>query len=352
MNKEQQVPLREIAEQAGVTRMAVSLALRGKPGVSEKTRKHILAIAQKLGYAPDPEVAKLLSRIRSRVPPESRSCLALLTSGSTAHEWKKYITERKYVEGAHERAKQYGYRIEEFWVNEPGMTSSRLSNILWNRGIEGVIIAPIQGRLSKSNGRSIDLDFSLFSMVEISETVHWPDLDRALHDQYTAMMKCLEELHKLGYQRVGLVLEEALDLRVNGRWTAAFLRYLHLENGREYPPPLIMAMPEQAAFRRWYNRYQPDVIISVDHFGSGLIKQAGLKIPDDIGYVSLDVEGDAQKHPELTGIDQHSNLVGAAAVDVLVGTIHRGQHGIPDHPVRIEVEGDWVIGKTTRTAAG
>ncbi len=300
MKKDSQVPLREIAEQAGVTRMAVSLALRGKPGVSDKTRKHILNIAAELGYSPDPEVAKLLSRIRSRVPPESRSCLALLTSGSTANEWKKYITERKYVEGAHERAKQYGYRVEEFWVNEPGMTSSRMSNILWNRGIEGVIIAPIQGRLSKSNGRSIDIDFSLFSMVEISETVSWPDLDRALHDQYTAMMKCLEELHKLNYERVGLVLEEALDLRVNGRWTAAFLRYQLYARGRDYPPPLIMPVFDPKVFKRWFNRHKPDVIISVDHFGSKLIEQHGLKVPHDIGYVSLDVEGDGQHYPRPT----------------------------------------------------
>lgn len=56
-------------------------------------------------------------------------------------------------------------------------------------------------------------------MVVISETVESPDLDRAIHDQYTAMIKCLDELTALGYQSIGLVLEEALDVRVNGKWT-------------------------------------------------------------------------------------------------------------------------------------
>src|SRR6266478_6281279 len=58
------VMLREIADRTGISRMAVSLALRGKSGVSETTRKKVLKVAKELGYEPDPEVARLLSRIR------------------------------------------------------------------------------------------------------------------------------------------------------------------------------------------------------------------------------------------------------------------------------------------------
>lgn len=45
-----QITLRDIAEKSGYSMAAVSLALRNKPGVSEKTRKHIMEIAQSLGY--------------------------------------------------------------------------------------------------------------------------------------------------------------------------------------------------------------------------------------------------------------------------------------------------------------
>ena len=38
MNQNTRVSLRAISEKTGVTRMAVSLALRGKPGVSAATR--------------------------------------------------------------------------------------------------------------------------------------------------------------------------------------------------------------------------------------------------------------------------------------------------------------------------
>ncbi len=341
------VVLREIADKTGISRMAVSLALRGKSGVSAATRKKVLKIAKELGYEPDPDVARLLSHIRFKNPISTKACLALLTSGATSQDWKLYPTERKYVEGTHARAKEYGYHIEEFWINEPGMTLSRLGNIIWSRGIEGVIIAPLQSKLSEKAPRSIRLDFNLFSAAEISETVEWPDLDRAVHDQYTSMLKALDELSNLNYKTIGLVLEEALDLRVNGKWTAAYLRYRNQWGAKRLPPPLILPYPRQPAFNRWFDRYRPEAIISVDRFGLHLLIKRGLNIPGEVGYASLDVDGDANEYPDMSGIDQNSEIVGAAAVDMLVAAINRGQRGIPVHPLRTEVEGSWKPGKST-----
>ena len=50
----------DIAEQAGVSKGAVSYALNGQPGVSEATRERILAIAAELGWYPN-RAARALS---------------------------------------------------------------------------------------------------------------------------------------------------------------------------------------------------------------------------------------------------------------------------------------------------
>lgn len=42
----------DIAEKAGVSKAAVSFALNGKAGVSEKTRKHIFKVIEEMGYEP------------------------------------------------------------------------------------------------------------------------------------------------------------------------------------------------------------------------------------------------------------------------------------------------------------
>lgn len=344
--------LRDIASQAGLTRMAVSLALRGKAGVSDATRNKVLRLAKQLGYRPDPEVSKLLARIRSRASIEISSCLALLTSGPAPGDWKRLATERKYVEGATERAREYGYRLEEFWLNERGMTRDRLASIIWNRGIEGVVIAPLQGKLSGRDARDLDFELDRFAAVEISETFETPDLDRSIHDQYTSMQRCLHELCALGYRRIGFVVEDSLDLRVNGKWTASFLEHRNRHGEGDLLPPLILPGTSQSSFDRWFERHGPEAIVSVDRLGLELLKARGCRIPRDVGYASLDLDGEESQKLQLSGIDQNSRRVGAAAVDMLVAAIQRGQRGLPEHPVRLEVEGTWREGQSTRSLRG
>lgn len=333
--------LRQIAELTGLSRMAVSVALRGKPGVSDSTRRKVEFVAAELGFVPDPEVSKFLSRIRTKQSGNGpRACLALLTSGACLGAWRQFATERRYVEGAEQRALAYGYRLEEFWMDDPALSPSRFSSILWSRGIEGVVVAPVQGRLSEKSRCLNGFDFARFSCVEISETVETPDLDRAIHDQFTSMRRCLSELDTLGYQRVGLVLERALDLRANGRWTAALLeRRLRTS----LPPPLILEEANAVRFSRWFERHQPDAIVSVDGFALRLMKEAGIRTPRDVAYASLDLDGE-EGRGAFAGIDQNSSLVGAAAIDVLVASIQRGSCGIPEKPIRMEIEGTWIGG--------
>ena len=54
------VTINDIARQAGVSKGAVSYALNGRPGVSEKTRTKILDVASELGWAPN-RTARMLS---------------------------------------------------------------------------------------------------------------------------------------------------------------------------------------------------------------------------------------------------------------------------------------------------
>jgi LacI family transcriptional regulator len=339
------VTLHEIARKTGVTRMAVSLALRGKEGVSDSTRKKILKVAAQLGYQPDPEVSKLMARIRVRSPETTKASLALLTFGPSAEARRGSLTERKYVEGCYARAKEYGYRIEEVSVGED-LSEARAGDILWSRGIEGVIVRPLQVNLSAKQSRSILFNFERFSAVAISETLLSPNLDRAIHDQYMAMLQVIVELSKLNYQKIGLVLEEDLDLRVNGRWTAAYLSCRFRFGAKRLPPPLVLADPTQSAFDRWFERYRPDVIVSVNRFGLRFMEARGLGIPGDIGYASLDVDGDVSCYAGVSGIDQNSHLVGAAAVDLLVGALQREQRGVPETPMQLAVGGAWRVGES------
>ena len=55
----------DLEAMARVSAQAVSLALRNHPSIGEATRRRIHQVAQRAGYRPDPQVAKLMHHLRA-----------------------------------------------------------------------------------------------------------------------------------------------------------------------------------------------------------------------------------------------------------------------------------------------
>src|SRR5436190_7378450 len=56
--------LSAVAAGAKVSSMTVSRVLRNSPHVSKATREKVLRVAKKIGYQPNPQVARLMSIVR------------------------------------------------------------------------------------------------------------------------------------------------------------------------------------------------------------------------------------------------------------------------------------------------
>ena len=125
-------------KQASLAQLSAT-ALRNSPGVSSQTRKRILKISQKLGYVPDARIHSWMAQVREA---KEKDLLPItwLNTIPTTPSWNQHKFLSPYLEGAKERAKQLGYKIEEFWTHQPGMKMSTISRILYQRGIEGVIL--------------------------------------------------------------------------------------------------------------------------------------------------------------------------------------------------------------------
>jgi LacI family transcriptional regulator len=74
------VTLRQIARTARVSVMTVSYALRDRPEVSPTERARLRALAEKLGYRPDPLLTHLMQHLRSHRRIKPTANLAVLTS--------------------------------------------------------------------------------------------------------------------------------------------------------------------------------------------------------------------------------------------------------------------------------
>src|SRR5882724_6608619 len=108
---EQRPTLRSIAREVGVSHATVSMALRNHPLISAKTRQRVRRVADRLGYRPDPEVAKLMHHLRLKHKARFQSTIAALSTVAEGHETPYALA---IAEGAHRAAVALGYGFSVF----------------------------------------------------------------------------------------------------------------------------------------------------------------------------------------------------------------------------------------------
>jgi len=331
--------VRKLAALAGVSRTTVSLALRNSPRISLKTRERVQQIARKNGYRSDPSVARLMTELRTLRMKRSVEKLAYLTNWKTAWGWKEAYNERNYYEGACQRAVELGYEIEHVWASEPGMSQSRLSKILYTRGIRGVIISP----LLRARGH-LSLHWKHFAVSAVSLTVYKPDIHRATHSHQSGMTTALRSLKHRGYRRIGLANLKDMDERVNRGWLAAYLHNNYYIPASQQIPPLMVSSWTTPPFKEWVRRYSPDVVLSNTTYPYWLLKKLGYRVPKDIGFANLDI---SDEKPSCSGIDQRPQEVGAVVVDLVTRQLQNNELNLPLRAQTVMIDGIWKDGETT-----
>jgi DNA-binding LacI/PurR family transcriptional regulator len=133
---------------------------------------------------------------------------------------------------------------------------------------------------------------------------------------------------------------------VQKRWLASYLIKQRELAGLRRVTPLVVENFTEENVRAWLKREKPDVVIAPSPYQLlHWFKRWGLRVPDDLGVASL--SSPAMGDP-LTGIYQNAALVGARAVDLLVGLIEHNEAGLPEHPNALLIDGTWNQGSTVR----
>jgi len=313
------------------------MALRGDTRIPEKTRKRVERAASKLGYSKHALVSSLMAQLRNIRVRKDIQTIGFITSWPTRDGWKSSPHHRLFFAGVEERAREQGYKIEAFWLREPGMTSRRMSQILYTRGIRGLILQA----LPKSHGH-LSLDWKHFATVAKGLTIARPLLHRVISSHFEDMRLVVHHLKRHGYGRPGLVLDKELDARVDHAWLAAYLLYQNSLPTRNRVPALILDSSRAVRkFADWFTKYQPEVILFTGLPVSDWIKELKMKVPDDVGLVHLDWSSESDP---LAGIDANAKMLGTEAVDLLVGQLNAHEYGIPRREKIVSVSGRWVNG--------
>lgn len=332
--------LREIAKVAGVSHVTVSRVMRNQPFVREEVRRKVKAVAERLGYRPNPLVGSLMVQVQARRRVKVQAAIGWVNTHPERHEWRKRPYHRHFFEGAKARAEELGYHLDEVWAQEPGMTPERLTQILKSRGIHGLVIPP---NGSRSIMERLDLTGFATGFIGVPTVAgRWSYVES---DQVMMIQLALAEVKKAGYGRAGLVLARAQDMP-GGGWRAGFLAAQADEPKRMQVPVLRLPGPlgESAGlYQGWLEKYRPEVVIGCDVRLKPLAEEAGWSVPKGLGVVHLhlaeDVEGWA-------GIDARDAWVGQAAVDVVTTSLQRNESGPAVFPKRILVPCEWQAGMT------
>lgn len=335
----------DVARAAGVSKNTVSLALRGSQRISATTRRRIIETARELGYQLNPTVAHLMAEMRRNQAPEFQATLALVNANEDPSAFSHHPTIPAYVAGCRTRAVQLGYRLDEFWLHQSGMPASRWLSMLHARNIRGMVVVGLmhQNRLPL---RLAPL-WQGFPAVVTGVRTRDPALSHACCDHHSLALMAFEKAVELGYRRPALVLDGVIDQLIEGRFTAGFLAaQTRLQPADRRTQPFFevaAARNDRSIFFRWLEENRPDVIFTLYHEVRQWLSEAGKNVPADIGLIQYEWRAD---HATWAGMDQRNDLVGEAAVDMLVSMIHRDERGVPEHPRATLIGSHWVDGGT------
>lgn len=324
------VTMRMVAEAAEVSVQAVSLALRNHPTVGTETRERIQALARKLGYTPDPQLAKLMHHLRAgREKTFTASVCALTTRPARSEETFCDLL----LDGAREAARTAGFALQVVHVDSDEMAGERLPRMLRERGVEGLILLPMAGL------EALDalVDWREFSVVSATLSVTSPAFDRVVADHFFNNLVLAQRLQEAGVRRPGLVIHAKHDKRCGHAITAAHA-WQGIYGGGEPVRAHVCERIEAGALKRWLKAERPEVLLA-EHDEAGRELRASGVVPDGLKIVSCSARPRGDGKFSFPGNYDKPREIGAVAVEKLAQKIATGQRGVPANPHTTLVRG-------------
>jgi len=335
------ITIREIAAVAGVSKTTVWGALRGEDKVASATRERINALAKELGYRPNPAFQQMCRQIRAKRKVHYKSTLGVVHHFESAHPEENNPFHRAFNKGLKEEAERQGFELDYFWTRKSGLSEKRLSDIISARGIQGIIIP------ASDNFLALELKWDLFAAVAVGFTLKNPHLNRVDADYQQATILCLRYLIDMGYERIGLVLRSDYETWRRYNLSVPYCWYQSASKSSYAPSSLTVGEGDKDLFLNWLKKERFDALI-INHVDAiDWCREAGIRIPDDLGIV-LSTPTPDPRFANVSGVDYQPEKVGAAAINMLVAQLHRAEFGYPRTPKMMTTRVTWKPGTTTR----
>ena len=333
------VSLKDISAVCKVSVATVSKALNDQSDISEATKERVRKVARELGYFPN-SAAKALKTNRTwnlgvLFVDEAQSGLT--------HDYFAHV-----LDSFKRTAEEKGYDIT--FINCCKTRKNRMSYLehAKYRGFDGVVIAcidfndPEVAELVKSKIPVVTIDHVFHNRITI------------ISDNVRGMRELFTYVYEKGHRKIAYI--HGADSAVTQARVASFYKTAQ-ELGVEIPDEYV----KEAAYRDTKETYRmtqellelkdpPTCILFPDDRASfgGLnaIREAGLKIPEDISVAGYDGSLIGQQmDPKLTTYRQDTEAIGKSAAEELIHLIEQPKTTVIQQVV---IEGHVIEGETVK----
>jgi DNA-binding LacI/PurR family transcriptional regulator len=317
------VRLKDIAQQAGVSIMTVSKALRDAPDVSAVTKTRIKLLAQQLGYVPDSSAQGLRTR--------STRLFGLAVSSMTNPIFSRVVL------AIEERAYELGYDVLlAHTLNIPEREEACIRRFL-SRRVEGIFISPVY-RMSTEARIYQELLARRVPTVLLGHTASFcSQFVNVETDDVLASYSATQYLLKLGHRRIAFLAGPSsvpwTQERFEGYRRALREAGLDVDDKLVFQAGRTIEDGANAALQMINEASDATAIQAVNDLvavgcAQELLKQ-GLRIPQDISIVGFgNILLSEHFRVPLTTVRQPKYRLGSAAVDSMLQLL-RGQRPEP-----------------------
>lgn len=342
-----ELKIKDIAKKAGVSPTAVSFALNGKDGISEKTRQKILQIVEEEGYTSKSLMKK---RLRSLDTSESSRLIFLLypvnvlEDGGSEDSYSFYEIMQK----VEKQIREFQYNLFFKSIPMQGNYKKEIEKIIDFYQVEGMIVVGTQ--MSPAQIRNI---YSIDTpMVVIDRFFQEMNVDCIAFDNFAGAYEAVTYLIENQHRKIGYVGSGSTNINLAERregYEAAMRdmkgtldpRYCisDIKNSGKEKWMELLKMPEQmpTAF-----------LIETDYLAVDVIKEllaAGILVPQQVSVIGFDNSVVANLvTPELTTMNLPWDKMAGLSVQRLMEKMKEG----PDGALKTKVSTELVERKSCR----
>jgi len=322
------ITMADIAERAGVSKAAVSKALRGLPDIGPETTSRIIAVASEMGYRPN-NMARSLQTGKSKligvlVPNVVTPYYSIVLRGIEATAYKK------------------GYTVVISNTDEANSKEQELLKTMCSIPVDGIISVPIH----LENYANLNTPYVFLSRYPYMSTLGIPSAPKdsyVLNDDYTGQRIATTHLIKRGFHNIHLIINSNDATSVQGIKTIIRINgYKQALAAHGIPFCAENISVESNDVTSFYNAAQRILEVSSpplaftctnDVMALGIIHaiaERGLHIPSDVAVIGYDdIELSNHSTPPLTTVHIVKQNMGILATEVLITHIEH-----PDTPAK------------------